>query len=570
MRDSCIHVSSKPDFRVMRILHTHCCPQSIITMDNQKNERDHTPVTIRHRRSDGGAGFVDINVTKEEARTQGGLQYLKTRVIQALQPRWGTEFELQQENILIFRVSDDETTVSKITDDSDIDWELPGERFLAVEYFSTVPTDLFRTATNEDLCRVTYTHPDHVGRYTNVSPLSCACFRFHHDETSTPWFGMKTKIGTKKKKFVVHGVPLQCSDNSEEAVEDFFDPFTQEPSNEDERKDVVRSISIDAFEESGFGSFGFLFSSYTHALQPPFGFSYKSHIYTYNYSEAEKEQKSKDGFATERHTYLRFKLAQGIDLSPYGVAVVCDNSSHFSLVLSGEEWNPQAKGYWQNQSQSLIFSEERWNVQTEVYWTKRNQIEDRLYLPEDTWPVYNQIASDDNRELNRILREALQPGDHEPEYYNDMRALYLPKVAGLFSLHDLKLEARAKPCALSPDDKHYLIYEAAMVLFHSDLAWEVHGFHSDLAWEVYLAIRALENADYSLERITPSQRDILEEAIEKAEYDGFDYAKYVLGLDSTRVNDAVHYGMKYALWDLQERSSEMYEDLQAMVLRGKI
>ena len=475
-------------------------------------------VWIRYRNTDD-AGLTEEEISVDEARN-GGLRYLKTHVMNALRQSWGPGV-LQLENILVFRVSDD---VSKITQDSDIDWNESGDKeFVAMEYFTTVPTALFRTVRNDELAYLTFSHPAQVedSTWTKMSPLHCAAFRGKKkglkDETSLPWLNMK--VNNKKKEFVVHGVSLFCSDNAEETVVGSFDPFT-EPDPGEEKTGVRRMSLGNAFGIPEDDLEGILFSRYTHDKAVE-GQPFKSHKYKYG----DPKERKKNGMATQRESYLRFKLKEGLDLAPYGVAVVYDNNTklHFSLVLSREQWDPLAK--WTAAGDSL-----------------------ELHLPNDAWPLYTTIERNDETRnqflLNHVLKTDGDRGDHEPENcitaHRDYR--YLPKVAALFSLHDLKLEAKVEPQELSPGDKHYQIYEASMVLFHSDLPWDV-----------YLAIVALENADYSLERITPSERNTLQEAI--AEIDGdFESAVDSLEWEYTHVANVID-AMNEQLRTLQDKIS---------------
>jgi hypothetical protein len=442
----------------------------------------------------GSAGYQSIFVSA------AGLTDVKIGVMSALEQSWGGQgLKLVPENILLFLVCPD-NTLKKVETDQDIVLE-KGTKYVALEYFTVVPVDLFRTVANRNLQNVTLAHPIHgTSRWTKVSPLYCAGFETTKGEDSIPWYGMKPN-GLDPK---VHGVSLRCRDDKEQTVHvvDKFNPFTEPYEYGPEKKGEVRNMTLDAAfgslkVGSGSGHPGILLSEVTHDDRG----RTKEHEYKYD----NKKEREKQKLPTSRSTYFRFKLKKNINLSPYGVAVVYDNNSefHFSLVP---------------------VEEKKWDLCNRDAWPNKKFTEN-LRLPDDAWDTYRVDMDEDK--LSELAKDVLAPADKEPLSIMITTMTCLPKVASLFSLHDMKLVAKAEPRQLEPGDKHYHVYEAALVLYHLDLGWEV-----------YLAIVSLEEADYVIADLGQSARDTLQDAVSEAVQD-FGLAVYELEWGDQRAQDAL-------------------------------
>jgi hypothetical protein len=118
---------------------------------------------------------------------------LKTCVAEVLQPSCGQpswedfrpSFTLDSNNICVFRKNGNE--FEPIPDNPET-LICTDHAFFAVEYFETVPTDMYRTMKVNQLQPSTYTHPDYLkeeGRWTCVSPLYCTEMKGR--EFDFPW-----------------------------------------------------------------------------------------------------------------------------------------------------------------------------------------------------------------------------------------------------------------------------------------------------------------------------------------------------------------------------------------------
>jgi hypothetical protein len=81
----------------------------------------------------------------------------------------------------------------------------------------------------------------------------------------------------------------------------------------------------------------------------------------------------------------------------------------------------------------------------------------RLYVPHDFFRVPKEEV------VKHIFK--LIPDQGPSFFFVECSFLYLPKVAALFALHDMKLEASAEPVPLQidsgGDDGRHMIYEGA-------------------------------------------------------------------------------------------------------------
>jgi len=155
-------------------------------------------------------------ITVKKAKVLGDV---RNQVIEALQPSWDKKgsYKLKPEDIQIF-YNGDNGKARRITNDDDYpmqhlvqdfvvspknttteDGEEKKEeeksratpRFTAVEVFTTLPEDVFRTVKPEALGIITFIHPDLPQQWTSAAPLYCAAYK--EAERSHPLYDVTTK-----------------------------------------------------------------------------------------------------------------------------------------------------------------------------------------------------------------------------------------------------------------------------------------------------------------------------------------------------------------------------------------
>ena len=207
-------------------------------------------------------------------------------------------------------------------------------KFVAVEYFTRVPLDLFRTVMLNQLEPFTYAHPDHAhSPWAIVSPLYCAAMNRREDKVQ--WCS-----ATSNGDFKVHGVSTRCLDETEKPVAALIDPFGDIGENEEKG---VWTMAIDQCKESAVNyksenenTFGILKSTVTHDQDA--STHGEAVLWMTKECRIEEQDKKKKAarskkLATKRNPYFRFKIKKNLDLSDYGVAIVFDNSSSCQFTL---------------------------------------------------------------------------------------------------------------------------------------------------------------------------------------------------------------------------------------------
>ena len=259
-----------------------------------------------------------------QASTLGAL---KTKVVEALQPSWN-DFTLDSSHIRVLRREG--SKLEPLPDNPETPLSTDNVYF-AVEYFQTAPTDMYRTVSIYQLIPFVYSHPDHLQdedrRWTIVSPLYCAAMK--GNELRFPWNGGVSGQGN----LGAHGVSLYCENDATE-ISAIVNPFRQ---IEEVEKVGFTRLSLEKYGAflAGMGAvkhteFGILETSVSHQMVDE------------SISEAKPRIKSNDkvrkanGLATERLVCFRYKLRKGMDLAPYGMALVYDNSSQYHCTLIRE------------------------------------------------------------------------------------------------------------------------------------------------------------------------------------------------------------------------------------------
>ncbi|CAB9496397.1 expressed unknown protein [Seminavis robusta] len=180
----------------------------------------HKQIQVHIRKSGGKSGF-EVKSCKPSIT----VRELKDDVVASLQPSWEeNNFTLRPEHIRLFRVVGD--TIMPVGDEDDLvtsgenppttmatiedekKEESPEPKFIALEYFTTLPEDLFRTVSIRQISPVTYAAEGNG--WTKAAPLCCAAYT--ETEWKRPWYG------TKQGNFKAHGVSLRSLDTSETSM----------------------------------------------------------------------------------------------------------------------------------------------------------------------------------------------------------------------------------------------------------------------------------------------------------------------------------------------------------------
>ena len=510
-------------------------------------------------------------VVAVKAKTLGDL---RNGAIQALQPAWGKKgYTLKPENIRIFYLpGGSKGEVHLITEDDGQQMQLlvgdpilspkknTGEekkedgnnraaahKFVAVEYFTILPETVVRTVDNSHACHVTFTHPDVPQQWTSVAPLYCAAFK--KDECGHPWYSVNSNWEIKAS-----GVSLRALDGSLQKVADDFDPFGSLGDEEETGERVMTLEQYDALTKNERDDiYGILKTSVSHDIPGVGGVkrpSVKSSIISIN-DEKKKKKRKDQSLATKRNTLIRFKLQKGTDLSKYNVAIVYDNSSknHVTLV-------PTGVGGFGGFDREWFFHPHL-----------------RVFLPLDAFDKIQRLKEGSDERKEYLKNEVLGPFGDEPENFSWMYPgggyTVLPKVAALFALHDLKIEASAEPLPLESGprtDKQHQTYQAALVLHRLNLGWPV-----------VLAIEQLENVKYVIGDLDQYERETLLDALEKVP-SGVDYEDYETVAKSMDVDenycDDVLSKMKDDLTrspeskDLSKRTDKVDDEVSAVEISG--
>lgn len=325
------------------------------------------------------------------------------------------------------------------------------------------------------LSPATLTHPEHgSSQWTKVSPLYCAGLK--GKEKEMPWCSIKTIINNNIH-FKVHGISLHRVDD-ETLVDDGINPIGN--LGPKEPKGVTR-MSLDQYKNiDGYRcldkDFGILLSNVSHEDTKH---RFVKHPIILVKDKDEKNQRQKDKLATRRVPYFRFVLKKHLNLSEYGAAIVYDNCTpnHFSLVRVREGSNLQDVRRW------LAFPSQG------------------IYLPYDTSAILEHHIN--LNLLEQVDTFKLLGKNNEPENCPDVsnEFLYLRKVASLFKIHDMKLEASIEPMPprgnSDNDNKRQLMYKGAVVLYHLDLGWHVVS-----------CLEELEKVNYELEDLDQSLQEM--------------------------------------------------------------
>jgi hypothetical protein len=182
-----------------------------------------------------------------------------------------------------------------------------------------------------------------------------------------------------------------------------------------------------------------------------------------------EEGPTKKPLASERMVCFRYKLREGTNLAPFGMALIYDNSSkrHCSLIRK-----------------------------------KTPEPNKRMWMEVVGFPFLPLVSSaeflncTDSNQRNALLRDnILCPfAEHEePEtFYGKIVGkpyLVFPKVAALFALNDFLMKASAEPVPLEKydDPSQHSMYKAALVLYHIDTDNDVR-----------MALEELEGAAYHI------------------------------------------------------------------------
>jgi hypothetical protein len=406
---------------------------------------------------------------------------LKTKVVEVLQPSWN-DFALDSSHIRVFRK--DGSELEPLPDNPETPLSTD-DVYFAVEYFQTVPTDMYRFVRIDQLKPCSYSHPDHLQeedrRWTIVSPLYCAAMK--GNELQFPWNGGVSNQGNLD----AHGVSLYCKDKATDSSD--VNPFRAIEENE---KVGFTRLALEKYEALLFSEgadkhpiFGSLETSVSHQMVDESVSEPKPRIKIENY-QIRKDRKAK-GWATERLVCFRYKIRRGTDLAPYGMALVYDNSSKHHCTLIREN-----------------------RLKDEQMWVNTSG----LLLPRNAFLELELGNNSSSDERDTILRErAFRPFEphREPETTGDIIAgktfIAFPKVAALFVLHDISMQASAEPVPPETfdDPSQSSMYWAALVLYHVDPDDDVR-----------VAIGELEAAAYHLSGVDSPHHLTLLRAMKEA------------------------------------------------------
>jgi hypothetical protein len=409
-----------------------------------------------------GKGWTKRNV---KATVVGDL---KTCVVEMLQPSWKEfTFTLDSNNIFVFRKEDNELRPLPDNPKTPLctDYE-----YFAVEYFETVPTDMYRDVKIDRLQPSIYSHPDFLKeekRWTSVSPLYCAAMK--DSEMELPWHSV-----SEKGNLDAHGVSLYFKD--EATVTDIvLDPFR--PVDEDEQVGNTRLTLeqymrlVNAEGAKPHPVFGIIETFVSHQMTPAGAVAkgVPKRAVAKGAPKRAEEGPTKKPLASERMVCFRYKLREGTNLAPFGMALIYDNSSKHHCSLIRKKTPEPNKRMWM-------------------------EVVGFPFLPLVSSAEF--LNCTDSNQRNALLRDnILCPfAEHEePEtFYGKIVGkpyLVFPKVAALFALNDFLMKASAEPVPLEKydDPSQHSMYKAALVLYHIDTDNDVR-----------MALEELEGAAYHI------------------------------------------------------------------------
>jgi hypothetical protein len=411
--------------------------------------------------------------------------------------------------------------------------QVPGEENMIIpevfECFRDAPMHLYRTMMLSQIEPLTYANPEHANlMHSESSPLFCAAFA--EGEGVFPWCLVDG----------VHGLSLFRYNNAEKVltdseVMDMVDPSMASPfpriGVSDEKG--VSSMTIQQLKDSVLAGYqqtntllGVLGSNAIFAKKrvrsgfTDFKTPFPDRITVQpgmrglraKLEPSMPKRKGAKKFVETLTPYIRSQLKQGVDLSKYGVLIVRDNLTpgHFSMCLAG----------------SPPLDDNEWIA----------QVNTKLFVPEE----YHNYTP-------HVRNVIFKLSDTEPKNFEFTQSFappfrYFPKLAALFGVVDVKLVGGAAPAPpqvfSDTEDKVYLIYEGALVLYH---------FH--LSYAIELAIEALEKVDYVVVELNQLSRNTLLHALTPQ-------------ARSAGIEDAEHELERDEEWDSNRTASDALQNLQ--------
>jgi hypothetical protein len=317
--------------------------------------------------------------------------------------------------------------------------------YTALEVFTTVPTDLFRTVKMDQIHPAVDSDPENNNRFTRVSPMFCAAL--------APLESIDLPFYMKGGRIMVRGASLICHDGAVVANFAPSDEVTEtEPMNTLMKiplDDVKFQNTYDGGTEFGILHTSMLNVSYGLAIVPLF---------------ADPKESFGSGSRKKRHFYWRYVIRRGTDLSTLGVSLVFDNASknHFTLIP--------------NQRNNLSCT--KWGV--------------RLPNPRQMH-VFQQ--------MNLYRRDPAQPTppvDTQPEHIFPVRYqkdyVTYPWVAQKFELHDFVMRASGlvQSVELYDDEDRQNIAQAAEIMYD-------RGANS---YEMYDALAILSSFAFDIKKVS--------------------------------------------------------------------
>jgi len=414
-------------------------------------------------------GFKSVSI-EDATLTQSDL---KTHAISKLK---NDPVPLKEEHIRIYTENKNKpNTLVRLGDHEQL---RDGATYFALEVFTTLPTNVYRTVRLDQIYPATLCHPK-CQKFTKVSPFMTAAMS--EDEQGLPWHAL-----TDEGELVVRGVSVFWEDERTK-IGNPRDPYLDV-----QRGIGTYSIDLGTYEQLARKQpnpeidpvFGLLETTITHKKAASGRLAVKNFKISVPAVDRQKQQE-----ATEQSVLFRFKLEQGTDLSKYGMAVVYDNlgpnECHCSLVRESPSGNEHP-----------------------LDWIPIYRVHRRLFAP-------RQIDSLDGL-TDQELKDMLSPRQvHEqPEIIDDediagQSYSAIPKLAALFELQDFIVKARAEP--LPPDtfddSDARALYYAGLILFLA------HSVTEDFYW----ALQMLEAADYKVGSLDGSVCKTLIKAMENAD-----------------------------------------------------
>ena len=351
-------------------------------------------------------------------------------------------FVVTQENIIVGRANKTQVDRETFVPDAPVE---KGVLYYIFEYFTTVPTTMFRTVTLEQCESATYSHPDHVSdvqrAFSKASPLLCGATSQTENKEQV--------FGIKGNKLVPHGISLESKDRAKPAVGS-VDPLR--PIEIDEPKgdtsmtlqqfgDYVaqKNGSLDEF-------FGILKTTASHKPSV-FGTlelgSPKKMVVNGGGAGATK----KPGTATKRETNVRYALKAGIDLRPYQMAIIFDN---YDMVGHCTMIRTNFPGRFPGEITKWVFVP--------------------LLVPPYERLVNLDLTTDAGvtSMLTPFTNHTKEP---ETTEVTIARKEYLahPKVAALFGIYDIVMKASAEPIPpkpfFEPGSPQAILFRAALIMY---------------------------------------------------------------------------------------------------------